>query len=286
VPELPEVETVRRGLDRTVVGRTIATVEVRHSRTVRRHVPGPADFAAVLIGSTIDSAHRRGKFLWLALDSGDALVTHLGMSGQLVALPAQAPDGAHLRVRIAFRDEGLQLRFIDQRTFGGMQVDPGGARLPFPVAHIARDPFDPLFDDEAFSATLRSRRTGVKRALLDQTLISGIGNMYADEALWRARLHYERAGESLRPAQVRALLAAAREVMTEALAAGGTTFDGLYVNVNGQSGYFAVSLDAYGREGQPCHRCGAVLVREPFMNRSSFRCPRCQPRPRTSSRST
>jgi formamidopyrimidine-DNA glycosylase len=202
------------------------------------------------------------------------------MSGQLVALAADVPDGPHLRVRLSFTDGGLQLRFIDQRTFGGMQVDPGGAELPHPLEHIARDPFDPLFDDAAFARALRSRRTGIKRAMLDQSLVSGIGNMYADEALWRARLHYARPTASLSTKQVRTLLAAVREVMTEALAAGGTTFDGLYVNVNGESGYFDVSLDAYGREGEPCRRCGTTIVREAFMNRSSFFCPHCQKPPR------
>jgi formamidopyrimidine-DNA glycosylase len=280
VPELPEVETVRRGLEHTVVGRTVSAVEVRHDRAVRRHVPGSDDVAAALIGRTLLAARRRGKFLWLPLDSGDALVAHLGMSGQLVALAADVPDGPHLRVRLSFTDGGLQLRFIDQRTFGGMQVDPGGAELPHPLEHIARDPFDPLFDDAAFARALRSRRTGIKRAMLDQSLVSGIGNMYADEALWRARLHYGRPTASLSTKQVRTLLAAVREVMTEALAAGGTTFDGLYVNVNGESGYFDVSLDAYGREGEPCRRCGTTIVREAFMNRSSFFCPHCQKPPR------
>jgi formamidopyrimidine-DNA glycosylase len=279
VPELPEVETVRRGLEHTVVGRTVAAVEVRHDRAVRRHVPGEADFAAALTGRTILAARRRGKFLWLPLDSGDALVAHLGMSGQLVALPADAPDGPHLRVRLSFTDGGPQLRFVYQRTFGGMQVDPGGAELPHPLRHIGLDPFDPLFDDKVFSQALRARRTGVKRAMLDQGLVSGIGNMYADEALWRAKLHYERPTASLTAGQVKALLAGVRGVMTEALAAG-TTFDGLYVNVNGQSGYFDVALDVYGREGEPCHRCGTAIVREPFMNRSSFFCPHCQKRPR------
>ncbi len=279
MPELPEVETVRRGLERTVVGRTVQSVEVRHDRAVRRHLPGAGDFQAALTGRTLLDARRRGKFLWLPLDSGDALVVHLGMSGQLVALAGDLPDGPHLRVRLRFADGGHELRFVDQRTFGGMQVDPGGALLPHPLEHIALDPFDPDFDDKVFLAALRSRRTGLKRALLDQTLVSGIGNMYADEALWRAKLHYERPAASLSPAQAKKLLASVREVMTEALAAGGTTFDGLYVNVNGQSGYFDVSLDAYGREGQPCHRCGTAIVREAFMNRSSFLCPYCQKRP-------
>jgi formamidopyrimidine-DNA glycosylase len=281
VPELPEVETVRRGLEHTVVGRRVKAVSVLHERAVRRHVPGAADFEAALSGRTILDARRRGKFLWLPLDSGDALVAHLGMSGQLVALAPGTPDGPHLRIRLTFDDGGLELRFVDQRTFGGMQIDPGGAALPHPLEHIALDPFDPLFDDATFVKALRSRRTGVKRAMLDQTLISGIGNMYADEALWRAKLHYLRPTAGLTRAQANSVLSGVRAVMTEALAAGGTTFDGLYVNVNGQSGYFEVSLDAYGREGLPCHRCGTLIVREPFMNRSSFFCPHDQRRPRS-----
>jgi formamidopyrimidine-DNA glycosylase len=153
--------------------------------------------------------------------------------------------------------------------------------LPPPVLHIARDPLDPNLDDAALTARLRSRRTGVKRALLDQTLVSGVGNIYADEALWRARLHYARPTAGLTRPAVGRLLAAVREVMVEALDQGGTSFDSLYVNVNGESGYFDRSLAAYGQEGRPCPRCGTPIVREAFMNRSSFFCPRCQPRPRT-----
>jgi len=281
VPELPEVEVVRLGLQTWVVGRQIAGVEVAHPRAVRRHLAGSSDFGARLMGATATSVERRGKYLWLPLDSGAALVAHLGMSGQLLVQPAQTPDEVHLRARLVFTDGGPELRFVDQRTFGGLAVeetDPAG--VPRSVVHIARDPLDPAFDDDAFVAALRIRRTGVKRALLDQTLVSGIGNIYADEALWRAKVHYDRVAASLRVSDVKRLLAAARAVMTEALAHGGTSFDALYVNVNGESGYFDRSLDAYGQAGEPCNRCGALIVREPFMNRSSFRCPRCQPRPR------
>ena len=281
MPELPEVEVVRLGLQTWVVGRQIAGVEVAHPRAVRRHLAGSSDFGARLMGATATSVERRGKYLWLPLDSGAALVAHLGMSGQLLVQPAQTPDEVHLRARLVFTDGGPELRFVDQRTFGGLAVeetDPAG--VPRSVVHIARDPLDPAFDDDAFVAALRIRRTGVKRALLDQTLVSGIGNIYADEALWRAKVHYDRVAASLRVSDVKRLLAAARAVMTEALAHGGTSFDALYVNVNGESGYFDRSLDAYGQAGEPCNRCGALIVREPFMNRSSFRCPRCQPRPR------
>jgi formamidopyrimidine-DNA glycosylase len=280
VPELPEVEVVRRGLDRWVTGRTVRSVEVHHPRAVRRHLPGGHDFAAALAGRTVTAARRRGKYLWLPLDSGDALLAHLGMSGQMLILPTDSPAGPHLRVRLSFADDGPQLRFVDQRTFGGLAVDRGGAELPAAIAHIARDPVDPEFDEDLLLAGLRRRRTGIKRALLDQALISGIGNIYADEALWRARLHYARPTETLSKAAALALLGHVREVLGEALEAGGTSFDSLYVNVNGQSGYFDRSLNAYGQQDRPCPRCGTPIRRDAFMNRSSYSCPRCQPRPR------
>jgi formamidopyrimidine-DNA glycosylase len=291
MPELPEVEVVRRGLERWTTGRRVADVTVTHPRAVRRHALGADDFEARLRGRVFGVAQRRGKYLWVPLLEGDsvvpeALLAHLGMSGQLLVTPPDAPAESHLHVRFSFTDqagqEPLELRFVDQRTFGGLSVAEVHPRdgVPLPVVHIARDPLDPAFDDDLFVAALRRRHTGVKRALLDQGLISGVGNIYADEALWRARLHYDRSTDTLRRSQVIALLAAARDVMTEALDQGGTSFDSLYVNVNGESGYFDRSLDAYGREGQPCRRCGRLMVREPFMNRSSYRCPRCQPRPR------
>jgi formamidopyrimidine-DNA glycosylase len=280
VPELPEVETVRQGLAKWVAGRTIATVEVHHPRAIRRHLPGDAHFVAMLTGRTILDVARRGKYLWLPLDSGDAVIGHLGMSGQLLIEPAEKPDGPHLRVRFTFTDGGPQLRFVDQRTFGGLSVSEGGTELPPEIAHIARDPMDPAFDDEAFVAALRRKHTEVKRALLDQTLISGVGNIYADEALWRAKLHGARPTDAMTRPAVRRLLGHVREVLSEAIVAGGTSFDTLYVNVNGESGYFDRALNAYGREGEPCHRCGTPIRREHFMNRSSFSCPRCQPRPR------
>jgi formamidopyrimidine-DNA glycosylase len=283
VPELPEVETVRQGLAKWVAGRTIETVEVYHPRSIRRHLPGDAHFSAVLAGRAIVDVSRRGKYLWLALDSGDAIVGHLGMSGQLLMQPADAEDEKHLRIRFTFTDGGPQLRFVDQRTFGGLAVSEGGADLPDEIAHIARDPMDPLFDDEAFVARWRGKHTEAKRALLDQTLISGVGNIYADEALWRAKLHGTRPTDQMTKPSVRQLLGHVRDVLGEAIVAGGTSFDELYVNVNGESGYFDRSLNAYGREGEPCHRCGTRIRREQFMNRSSFSCPRCQPRPRRSS---
>jgi formamidopyrimidine-DNA glycosylase len=264
-----------------VTGRTIATAEVLHPRAIRRHLPGDAHFAAVLAGRTVLDVSRRGKYLWLPLDSGDAIIGHLGMSGQLLMQPADVADEKHLRIRFTFTDGGPQLRSVDQRTFGGLSVSEGGGELPDEISHIARDPMDPLFDDAAFNARLRGRHTEVKRALLDQTLISGVGNIYADEALWRAKLHGTRATDQLSRPAVARLLGHVRDVLGEAIVAGGTSFDELYVNVNGESGYFDRSLNAYGRENEPCHRCGAIIRREQFMNRSSFSCPRCQPRPRS-----
>ncbi|SCG69721.1 bifunctional DNA-formamidopyrimidine glycosylase/DNA-(apurinic or apyrimidinic site) lyase [Micromonospora coxensis] len=280
MPELPEVETVRQGLAQWVTGRRIASVQVRHPRAVRRHVPGAAHFAAVLADRTVTDVRRRGKYLWLPLDSGDAMIGHLGMSGQLLLQPVEAADELHLRVRFRFADDGPELRFVDQRTFGGLSVSEGGAELPAEIAHIARDPMDGEFSDVGFVAALRRRRTEVKRALLDQTLISGVGNIYADEALWRAKLHGARPTDALTAPAATRLLGHVRDVLGEAIAQGGTSFDDLYVNVNGESGYFDRSLNVYGREGEPCRRCGAPIRREAFMNRSSYSCPRCQPRPR------
>lgn len=304
MPELPEVETVRDGLERHVVGRVVTEVEMRRDYSVRRHEGGPLDFAGRLRGRRLDAAARRGKFLWLLLDAPDtelpdaALMAHLGMSGQL--LVRGTPDDSraaephpHLRVRL-WLDDGGALDFVDQRTFGHLSVAelaptpdgaPGGAGSPLPlvpepVAHIGRDLLDPAFDRDALVARIRQRKTGLKRALLDQTLASGVGNIYADEGLWRARLHYARPTDTLRRPEVERALDGATDVMREALAQGGTSFDALYVNVNGASGYFDRSLAVYGQEGRPCPRCGSPVRRDTFMNRSSYTCPVCQPRPR------
>jgi formamidopyrimidine-DNA glycosylase len=310
VPELPEVETVRDGLARHVVGRTVVEAEVLRDYSVRRHEGGPSDLVGRLRGARLAAAVRRGKFVWLPLgrgpdgpaepdEPGEALLAHLGMSGQLlVRAPGTLEDPGtlrhpHLRVRLRL-DDGGALDFVDQRTFGHLSVQdlvptpdaaPGGlgsplAAVPTPVAHIARDLLDPALDRAALVAAFRARRTGVKRALLDQTLVSGVGNIYADEALWRARLHFARPSDGLRRGDVERVLDAATEVMGEALTQGGTSFDALYVNVNGASGYFDRSLAVYGQEGRPCPRCGTPVRRVAFMNRSAAYCPRCQPAPR------
>lgn len=281
LPELPEVEVVRRGLAEHVAGRTITAVRVDHPRAVRRHPAGAADLTARLLGARITGTDRRGKYLWLTLDSGEALVVHLGMSGQMLLGPVAKTE--HLRIA-AVLDDGTALSFVDQRTFGGWQlaglVSVDGGQLPEPVAHIARDPLDPRFDRDAVVTVLRRKHSEIKRQLLDQTVVSGIGNIYADEALWRAGVNGARIAEKLTRRQLGELLDAAEAVMREALRQGGTSFDSLYVNVNGQSGYFDRSLNVYGREDRACRRCGAVIRRDKFMNRSSFYCPNCQPRPR------
>jgi formamidopyrimidine-DNA glycosylase len=279
VPELPEVETVRRGLAEHVAGRAVDEVEVLHPRAVRRHAAGAADFAAALGGRVLEAPRRRGKYLWLPVGD-DALLAHLGMSGQLLVGERDRPLSPHVRVRFTFRDGGPDLRFTDQRTFGHLLFSPGGAELPAVIAHIAPDPLEAAFDRAAFAARLRSRRTGIKRALLDQSLVSGVGNIYADEALWRARLHWARPADRLRGPDVNRLVDAVLSVFADALHVGGTSFDHLYVNVDGESGYFDRSLAVYGRAGQPCPRCGTPVRRDAFMNRSSYSCPVCQPRPR------
>lgn len=281
MPELPEVEVVRRGLQSHVVDKTITAVRVHHPRAVRRHEAGPADLTARLLDARITGTDRRGKYLWLTLGTGEALVVHLGMSGQM--LLGVVPRADHVRIS-ALLDDGTVLSFADQRTFGGWLladlVTVDGSVVPQPVAHLARDPLDPQFNAAAVVDVLRRKHSEIKRQLLDQQVVSGIGNIYADEALWRAQVNGARIAATLPRRRLAAVLESAAEVMREALAKGGTSFDSLYVNVNGESGYFDRSLDAYGRDGQPCRRCGAVMRREKFMNRSSFYCPKCQPRPR------
>lgn len=276
MPELPEVEVVRRGLQRHTTGRRLTSVTVMHPRPVRSHPVGPDAFAQDLTGRRLDDVRRRGKYLWFVLGD-DALVIHLGMSGQCrINRPA---DELLRHTRVVFDlDDGAQLRFVDQRMFGGLELRSRAAADPVP--HIARDPFDERFDPVAVAARMRARHTTVKRALLDQSLVSGIGNIYADEALWRARVHFEEPTQHLGPRRAVNLLRAAHDVMDEALAQGGTSFDSLYVDVAGESGYFDRSLEAYGREGRPCRRCGSTLVRRAFMNRSSYLCPRCQRAPK------
>jgi len=355
MPELPEVETVRAGLADHSLGRPVQAVRVVDARSLRRHLPGPAHFEAALTGRTLRGAYRRGKYLWLTLSEADgaladeALVVHLGMSGQLLVRDepggeSGSDSGSDSEARAAFDEQprhlrvalelgpagatrgaastnrtstGQRLLFVDQRIFGGMFLSPlvpdvpaavavnevapgesapeGGTDfsavperflVPEAVKHIARDPLDEFFDPAAVRRKFLRTSSGIKKVLLDQSVISGVGNIYADEALWRARLHYAKPARTLSAAQTRELLEAVTQVLRESLAAGGTSFDALYVNVLGESGYFERSLNAYGRAGEPCHRCAeagrtTLMVREPFQNRSSYRCPHCQRAPRT-----
>ena len=357
MPELPEVETVRAGLAEHSVGRPVRAVRVVDARSLRRHLPGPAHFEAALTGRALRGAYRRGKYLWLTLSEADgtladeALVVHLGMSGQLLVRDEPGGDSGsdsggdsggdsgnesearaafdeqprHLRVALELgpagatgsmvsanrASTGQRLLFVDQRIFGGMFLSPLVPDVPAAVAanevapdemgqsevperflvpeavkHIARDPLDEFFDPAAVRRKFLRTSSGIKKVLLDQSVISGVGNIYADEALWRARLHYGKPARTLSAAQTRELLEAVTQVLRESLAAGGTSFDALYVNVLGESGYFERSLNAYGRAGEPCHRCAeagrtTLMVREPFQNRSSYRCPHCQRAPRS-----
>lgn len=284
MPELPEVEVVRAGLEPAVVGSVITSVSVFDERALTRHLAGAADFVARLEGTTFTAARRRGKFLWLPLGVQDsALIAHLGMSGQMLLRTPHADAERHERVRIGIEHPvhgELAIVFSDQRTFGSLAVDAlvqdGGSQVPTQVAHIARDPMDEQFDDGEFRAALARRGSAIKRVLLDQGVVSGIGNIYADESLWAARIHPETPANRLSTQAVRRLLAEVRIVLSKALAEGGTSFDAQYVNVNGQAGYFAHSLNAYGQQGKPCPRCGTLIVREQFMNRGSHFCPRCQ----------
>lgn len=339
MPELPEVETVREGIAEHSVGRPVRAVRVVDARSLRRHLPGPAHFEAALTGRALRGAYRRGKYLWLTLSEPDgtlaeeALVVHLGMSGQLLVRDEPSEEsggdpGTETEARAAFEAEprhlrvalelgpvgatcsasgaGQRLLFVDQRIFGGMflsslvpdvpaaagEVASDGSAVPErflvpqAVKHIARDPLDEFFDPAAVRRKFLRTSSGIKKVLLDQSVISGVGNIYADEALWRARLHYAKPARTLSAAQTRDLLEAVTQVLRESLAAGGTSFDALYVNVLGESGYFERSLNAYGRAGEPCHRCAeagrtSLIVREPFQNRSSYRCPHCQRAPRS-----
>lgn len=358
MPELPEVETVRAGIADHSLGRSVRAVRVVDARSLRRNLPGPAHFEAALTGRALRGAYRRGKYLWLTLSEADgaladeALVVHLGMSGQLLVRDEPGGDsgsesgndsGSDSEARAAFDEQprhlrvalelgaagatdgtastnrastnrvstGQRLLFVDQRIFGGMflsplvpdvpaavatnkvapgEVAPGEVPerflVPEAVMHIARDPLDEFFDPAAVRRKFLRTSSGIKKVLLDQSVISGVGNIYADEALWRARLHYAKPARTLSAAQTRDLLEAVTRVLRESLAAGGTSFDALYVNVLGESGYFERSLNAYGRAGEPCHRCAeagrtSLIVREPFQNRSSYRCPHCQRAPRS-----
>jgi len=272
VPELPEVETVRRGLDAHVVGRTITGVKQLHPRALSTKSISNLD---VITGATVVGTGRRGKFLWLNLDRQVALAAHLGMSGQFLI---DSPDDKHTRALFLLEARGVvtELHFNDQRTFGWLSIEELIGGVPTSVRFIALDPFDELFVPKEVIEDIRRRQVSIKTAILNQHIVSGIGNIYADESLWLAKIHPERRANTLTKVQIDRVLQAAKEVMAQALKVGGTSFDELYINVNGESGYFDIALNAYGKEGEPCPRCGEPITRIKFANRSSHFCPRCQ----------
>ena len=277
MPELPEVETVRRGLAEWIVGRTIKKLEMVHKGGNRSSTYFPVH---AVNGAKVRNLHRRGKFLWFEINRDYALVAHLGMSGQFIIQDKSAPDEKHLRARIDCGDRRKEVRFNDQRTFGWIAIDPlvpDDMRLiPASFQRIAHDIFDPEFDLDWVISRIKRKKSAIKRVLLDQKLMSGVGNIYADEALWQAKIHPERSADKLSEKEIKSILASVKKVMTSALKQGGTSFDDLYINVNGESGYFDVALKAYGREGEPCTRCGSDIRRITFGNRSSHYCSRCQ----------
>lgn len=275
MPELPEVETIRRGLEKFVTGRTVTKVQVLHPRPVRWDESGPEHFARSITGREFKTPARRGKYLWLPFADGDALVAHLGMSGQFRINSAEDELARNTRV-IFDLDDSTQLRFVDQRMFGGLLISEGGAQLPKEVSHIAADVFDTDFNPAAVAEDMASRRSTIKRLLLNQQIISGVGNIYADESLWSAKLHYDRPAGQISESEYLALFQSLKTVMAAAIKAGGTSFDELYVNVDGSAGYFERELSCYGRQGKPCKRCGEKIERAKFMNRSSYFCPQCQ----------
>ena len=280
MPELPEVETVRRGLLRYVIGKTIDAVDVFDSRSLKHD--SVKVLKKTLEAKVISSVERRGKFLWITFRNTDVvLVIHLGMSGQVLLEKSSVSLHPHVRIRLKLRQLQREIRFRDQRIFGGMHLDVLESEVPASILHIAPDPFEEAYDEENVIRTLKSRSASIKSLILNQGIVSGIGNIYADEALWSAKIHYLTPGNRLSTAKLSELLNAVKAVMSRAIESGGTSFDDLYVNVNGESGWFEVDLHAYGRDDEPCARCGRLIVREPWSNRSSYRCPRCQPKPRS-----
>jgi len=287
MPELPEVEVVRKGLAKHVKNRKISNAKVRNNRALRNFEFSTKTFEKTVAGSTINSVERRGKFLWMTLkNSSQAISAHLGMSGQMLMVKKEEKPSTHARVTFDFSDTKRSLHFIDQRTFGWVNleelVEAKDKRLvPQSVLHISPDLFEETFDLDKTISNIKKRKTGIKQALLNQEIVAGIGNIYADEALWLAKTHWADVCENLSEKKINEILISAKEVMAKALEKGGTSFDDLYIDVNGESGYFENELNAYGREGERCYRCDLEMVREAFSNnRSSTICPNCQPRVR------
>jgi formamidopyrimidine-DNA glycosylase len=278
VPELPEVETIKRDLDREILGKRVKSVEVSGMRSIRRH-PNKKHFIAKLEGRKITGVERRGKYLLLRLDSGDVLVAHLGMSGQLLrAKGGKEPVDKHTHVVITFT-QGGQLRFIDPRTFGELFVttpDELEAQVP-ELAHLGFDPVDDMMSWTRFGELLTVRKAKLKTLLMDQRFVAGIGNIYSDEILFAAGLRYDRSSESLSSQEVRRLYRAMVETLQEAIKHRGSSLaDQQYRDLFGEPGEFQTLHKVYDREGQACRRCRSTIVRVKVNGRSSFLCPQCQ----------
>ena len=279
MPELPEVETVRRGIEAKVVGRKIISVEVGRERSVRR--VGREAVIHGLTGTTVTNARRRGKYLLCDLDSGDEMMIHLRMSGRVLVEPVgtKRPTHTHVVLSLSERD-GVsdEMWFVDPRTFGEVVVfDPAYTAQVLPeLVRLGVDPICEPFDSAILAGRLKGKRGAIKPLLLSQHVVAGIGNIYADESLWLAKLHYDKQASSIPKKKHLELIEIAAEVLRKAVAQGGTSFDEQYKNVNGESGYFSQSLNAYGMTGLPCKRCGTPIKREAWANRGSHFCPKCQ----------
>lgn len=272
---MPEVETVRRGLSHLVRGFRIESVNEFHPRVRRSTSLAPL---SSLSGARIMDIHRRGKFLWFTLDRQEVIVAHLGMSGQFLIGSNNRPAPRHVRAEFALSKPFIKrsLFFNDQRTFGWLSIEHLVDGIPTSAQHIARDPFDPYFDISVPTRVFKRKNIKIKSALLNQEILSGVGNIYADEALWRARVHPESLTSSLSPKKLTNVIECAIEVMREATEQGGTSFDDMYVHVNGESGFFDQSLAAYGQTDEACPRCGTPIKRILVGQRASHFCPRCQ----------
>lgn len=273
MPELPEVETVRRTLRTLVIGKTIAAVSVRLPRIIQR--PEPDQFGSALVGQTIREIGRRGKFLRIMLDDL-TLVSHLRMEGRYGVFSAAEPVEKHTHVIFHFTD-GSELRYKDVRQFGTMHLFAKGEELSAkPLQGLGAEPLDPEFTPEVLRGLLRGRSGKIKPLLLNQTLVAGIGNIYADEALFRARLHPERTADSLSAREIRRLHEAIVATLREAVEAGGSSIKS-YVNGQGEMGMFQQQLLVYGRKDEPCPNCGKPIAKSVVGGRGTHVCPRCQP---------
>lgn len=275
MPELPEVETVRRGLVSLVKGYKITGAHDLHPRALKSESIAPLK---AIQGAKIIDLNRRGKFLWFVLDRPQVLVAHLGMSGQFLIHQQGHAKAKHVRAQFDLTKQmrKRELVFNDQRTFGWVSVEETTDGVPSSAQHIARDPFDAKFDLQETIENFAKRKIRIKTALLNQEIMSGVGNIYADETLWRAKVHPEISTADLSKKKIASIIGYATEVMSEAIEQGGTSFDDLYINVNGESGFFEQALAAYGRTDEPCPRCGTPIRRITFGARSSHFCPRCQ----------